>query len=369
MLTRNHVPIVFLAVLSLSPWRVAAQQTGASTEANTASPPVLEDVEAAFARIETRGEHLTACANGLIPRPSYRATLTNLLGLRNHFQGIQRLPQPGYLVMSGSSKQGSDLFIVRLTRDDNPERECDGEVVARILVDDVMTHAGGLSMLGSVLAVPVHGGSPRQAKVSFYDLADPERPLRLAVEIARPGRKASSTAMTRLPNGHFLVAVLSQFDGLPLRIDFYLSRTTILNEGFQLEPLSWRVSGVEARSDQDPTFSHFQGINFIRQADGRLYLVGFHNSVAPQTLLPGRDYADLYEVVFPRETTHGANPMLTAPVVVKVANRMLYCKDGFCNLDAAAGLFVDPATHSMAIYAGAGWLDGETLKVAVYRSP
>ena len=89
--------------------------------------------------------------------------------------------------MSGSNKQGSDLFIVRLARDDDPERECDGEVVTRILVDDVMSHAGGLSMLGSVLAVPVHGGSPRQAKVLFYDLADPERPLRLAVEIAETG--------------------------------------------------------------------------------------------------------------------------------------------------------------------------------------
>jgi hypothetical protein len=326
-------------------------------------------VEAAFARIEPRGEHLTACANGLIPRPLYRASLANLWGLRNHFQGIQRLPQPGYLVMSGSSKQGSDLFIVRLARDEDPERACDGEVVARILVDDVMSHAGGLSMLGSVLAVPVHGGSPRNAKVLFYDLVDPEQPRRLPVEIARPGRKASATALTRLPNGHFLAAVLSQFDGLPLRLDFYLSRTNVLSDGFQPEPRSWRVSGVEARSDQDPTFSHFQGINFIRQADGRLYLVGFHNSVAPQTILPGRDYADLYEVVFPGGSIHGPNPMLESPAVIKVANRMVYCKGGFCNLDAAAGLFVDPATHAMAIYAGAGWLDGETLKVAVYRSP
>ena len=325
-------------------------------------------MEAAFGRLQTRGEHVTACANGLIPRPLYRTTLTNLLGLRNHFQGIQRLPQPGYLVMSGSSKQGSDLFIVRLAPDDT-ERECDGAVVARVRVDDVMSHAGGLSMLGSVLAVPVHGGSPRQAKVVFYDLVDPERPRRLAVEIARPGRKASSTALTRLPNGHVLVAVLAAFDGLPLRVDFYLSRTTVLTEGFQPEPLTWRVSGVEARPDQDPTFSHFQGINFVRQADGRLYLVGFHNNVGPQTILPGRDYADLYEVVFPTETMHGSNPVLVSPAVVKVANRMLYCKDGFCSLDAAAGLFVDPATHSMAIYAAAGWLDGDTLKVAVYRSP
>jgi hypothetical protein len=272
--------------------------------------------------------------------------------------------------MSGSNKQGSDLFIVRLDQHVDPDGcKHHGEVVARIGVDDVMWHAGGLSMLGSTLAVPVHGGSPRQAKVVFYDLTNPDAPRRLPVEISRPGRKASSTAVTRLPNGHLLVAVLAQFDGLPLRVDFYLSRTTDLNDGFQPEPLMWRVSGVEARPDQDPTFSHFQSLAFIRQADGRLYLVGFHNSVAPQTIFPGRDYADLYEIVLPRQTTHDPNPALQRPAVIKVANRMLYCKDGFCNLDAAAGLFVDPDTRSMAIYAAPGWLDGDTLKVTVYPTP
>jgi hypothetical protein len=362
LLTSNHVVILLLTIVVMSPWRVAAQQTDDG-------PPILEDVEAAFARIQIRGEHVTACANGLIPRPLYRTTLTNFLGLRNHFQGIQRLPQPGYLVMSGSSKQGSDLFIVRLAQDDDPGRDCDGEIVARIAVDDVMTHAGGLSTLGSILAVPVHGGSRLQAKVVFFDLANPESPRRLPVEISRPGRKASSTALTRLPNGHLLVGVLAAYDGLPLRVDFYLSRTTLLNDGFQPEPVMWRVSGVEARPDQDPTFGHFQGVNFIRQTDGRLYLVGFHNNVAPQAILPGRDYADLYEIVLPRQATHDANPTLVRPAVTKVANRMLYCSGGYCNLDAAAGLFVDPDTQSMTIYATPGWLDGETLKVTVYRSP
>ena len=81
--------------------------------------PVLDDVEAAFSRIETRGAHVTACTNGLIPKPQYRTTLTNFLfGLRNHFQGIQRLPQPGYLAISGSNQERSDLFIVRLAKDD-----------------------------------------------------------------------------------------------------------------------------------------------------------------------------------------------------------------------------------------------------------
>jgi hypothetical protein len=223
-------------------------------------------------------------------------------------------------------------------------------------------------MLGSILAVPLHGGSPRIAKVVFYDLAEPESPRRLSVEIVRPGRKSSATALTRLHNGHYLVAVLAAFDGLPLRVDFYLSRSTVLDEGFLQEPVTWPVSGVQARPDQDRTFNHFQSISFIRQADGRLYLVGFHNPIGPQTFLPGRDYADLYEVVFSRAMTEGGAPVPEMPAVIKVANRMFRCTDGFCSLDAAAGLFIDPVTKAMSVYATPGWLDDDKVKVTVYPS-
>jgi hypothetical protein len=347
--------LVLFVVLAASPWGAVAHQPSST------DPTVLDDVEAAFSRIETRGTHVTACDGGLIPRPQYRTTLTNFpFGLRNHFQGIQRLPEPGYLAISGSHRNGADLFIVRLGQ---ASSGCDGQVVARVQLDDVLGHAGGLSMLGSILAVPMHGGSPRVAKVVFYDVAAPESPRRLRVEITRPGRKASATALTRLPNGHYLVAVLAAFDGLPLRVDFYLSRSTVLDDGFLPEPVMWPVSGVAARAGQDRTFNHFQTINFIQQADGRLYLVGFHNRVGPHTILPGRDYADLYEVRFPR-----ADTTLEVPTVTKVANRMLRCTDGFCSLDAAAGLFVDPVTKEMSVYATPGWLDGDTMKVTVYPS-
>jgi hypothetical protein len=362
-LTRKPVkPAVFgrislsvLFVLAASPWNALAQRPSST------DPTVLDDVKAAFSRIETRGAHVTACASGLIPKPQYRTTLTNFpFGLRNHFQGIQRLLQPGYLAISGSNRHGADLFIVHLGKEPSG---CEGRVVARVKLDDVVRHAGGLSVLGSILAVPMHGGSPRVGKVVFYDVAEPESPRRLAVEIVRPGRKASATALTRLPSGHYLAAVLAAFDGLPLRVDFYLSHSTLLDDGFLPDPVTWPVSRVAARAGQDRTFNHFQTINFIRQSDGGLYLVGFHNRVGPHTILPGRDYADLYEVRFPK-----TDQTLEMPTVTKVANRMLRCTDGFCSLDAASGLFVDPVTKAMSVYATPGWLDGDAMKVAVYQS-
>jgi hypothetical protein len=351
-------------VFTASPGRAFAQEPAAIDSPALADVPLIDDVEAAFSRIATTGTHVMACSSGRIPKPLYRPAFTNyLFGLRNHFQGIQRLPQPGYVAISGANRHGADLFIVRVDDDANGSSECESEVIKRIEVDDELGHAGGLSMLGSILAVPLYRGSPRTAKVVFYDLADPESPRRLAVEIERPGRKATATAFTRLHDGHYLVAVLSAWDRLPRRIDFYLSRTPSFNDGFDPDPLTWNVSDVGARQGQNRSFSHFQSINFIPQADGRLYLVGFHNNVGPQAILPGRDYADLYEVDLPAAFTAPGNP---APTVTKVANRNFRCTDGFCSFGAAAGVFVDPATKAMTVYAAPGWLDDDKLKMTVY---
>ena len=327
-----------------------------------ARPRLIDDVEAAFARIEVRGEHLIARTNGLIPDPRYRTSLRNWFGLLNHFQGIQRLTGTEYLVLSGSNPRSSaaELFVVRLGGDG-------AGVVRRIAVDSTMWHAGGLSTVGRILAVPLHGASPRHAKVVFYDMSDPERPIRLPVEIDRPGRKASAVAVTDLSNGRYLAAVLSAYDGLPRRMDFYLSRSAALEDGFLPELVTWQVGEVGARAGQQRTFSHFQGLNFVRQTDGRLFLVGFHNSVASPAVLPGRDYADLYEVAFPAGTLDAVVPALARPDVIKAANRRLRCTGGYCNLDAAAGLFVDADRQSLSVYAAPGWLNGDVVRATVYR--
>jgi hypothetical protein len=331
--------------------------------AQSPSPRLLADVEAAFARIQVDGEHLTARTNGLIPKPRYRVSLRNWFGLLNHFQGIQRVPFTDYVVISGSNPRGgsADLFVVRMA----PGEE--GEVVRRVEVDASMWHAGGLSVMNTILAVPLHQLSPRQAKIVFFDLTDPINPRKIPVEIARPGRKAGSVALTDLPNGRVLVAVLSAFDGLPRRLDFYLSRTPALTDGFMPEAASWRVSEVQARPGLERSFSYFQSINFVRQSDGRLFLAGFNNSFASPAILPGRDYADLYEVVFPAGAMRESPETVPVPAVIKVASHRLKCKDGFCNMDAAAGLFVDPETRSLSVYAMPGWLDGDTVKATVYR--
>jgi hypothetical protein len=45
----------------------------------------------------------------------------------------------------------------------------------------------------------------------------------------------------------------------------------------------------------------------------------------------------------------------------------LRCTGGYCNLDAAAGLYVDPSSQSMTVYATPGWLSGDRLKFTEYK--
>jgi hypothetical protein len=353
------------AVLLVAHWAVGAQ----APMVPRPDAAGLADVESAFARISMVGEHLTARVDGHIPKGAYRQSLTNLFGLHNHFQGIQRVPETDFVVVSGSNPQMSELFIVRLAAGDRVSEHAippENGIVARIAIDPVMWHAGGLSLEGTILAVPLYGGSPRRGSIAFYDLRDPEKPEKLAVEIDRLGRKSMAVALTRLPGGLYLAAVLGGYDGLPRRIEFYLSETERLEDGFRAPSVTLRVSEVQARPGQDRTFSHFQNANFIRQADSRLYLVGFHNKFFFQSRIFGTDHADLYEVVFPRDTIDAPVPRLVPPALIKAGSRTLSCTDGFCNLDAAAGLYVDPISQSMSVYAAPGWLAGDRMKFTVY---
>ena len=361
---RGLLAAIGLAAVTLAA-EPSAQQLADTALAPTASSS-LDDVEASFARLSTKGVPLAVSVGDLIPRPAYRASLGNGFGFDNHFQGIQRIGATDVLVLSGADAAASaaDLFIVRLA-----EPGSTGEFVSALTLDDEAWHAGGISAHESILAVPFYdsGGGRRRGRIRFYDVSEPLAPRQLPVSIERDGRKAIAVALTRLVNTHWLVAVLSGRDGEPRRLDFYLSRGAQIEGGFG-EALGWQTAYVRARNRQAPSFSHFQNINFLPQADGRLYLVGFHNTFVNVAALPGRDYADLYEVLLPECVTRGNDPVLAHPQIVKVANKRLACRGGACNLDAAAGVHVDPESRSLSIYAAPGWLDGDSLKLVRYTS-
>ena len=63
--------------------------------------------------------------------------------------------------------------------------------------------------------------------------------------------------------------------------------------------------------------------------------------------------------------THHRHPKVA---ITKVANRHLVCADGYCNLDAGAGVYVTPEGE-LIVYGAAFWVDGDRLKLTEFAAP
>ncbi len=373
------IAIILWQLPGSSPQSVLSQ-TKDTLQAIYALNPKVDNVEASLLRLRSRGDFMAAWNNGHIAKPWYTSSIKNKLGFRNHFQGIQRLRDSNYLIVSGSNPHQATptLFIVKMASrrevgdwasnvmiDKKPPGK--DAIIKTVAIDSKLWHVGGLGLLGNLLAIPLYGGKPLHGKIIFYDVENPENPRKLDFEIDRPYRKAYEVALTKLSNGRFIAAVESGRDGLPRRLDFYLSKSRNILDGFQNKHLTWLISDVQARKEEDKNFGNFQSITFIQQSDGRLYLVGIHNTAPHLGILPGKDYADLYEVVFPEKITRMQNPVLAEPIITKIANRQFSCKGGYCNMDAASCLYIDSGGR-MTIYSTAFWLDEETIKFISFSS-
>ncbi|MFQ5584036.1 MAG: hypothetical protein ACE5GL_06335 [Calditrichia bacterium] len=340
----------------------------------------IQSVEKALDMLKARGDYMAAWSNGHIPPPWYTTRLKNMMGFRNHLQGIQRVPGGNYLVISGSNTHEpmSNLFIVKMNSrrssgdwtsnlafGGDPPAE-DG-IVKTVNIDSLLWHAGGISMLGNILAVPVYGGKPLRGRILFYDMSNPEMPRRLNVTIERPGRKAYAVSLVNLQNGYILVVVLSDRDHLPRRLDFYLSNSGNIVDGFREKFVTWFVARARWENGEKVKFSDYQSINLLQQTDGQLFLIGFHNTIPSLRIIPGKDYGDLYKLHFPPELFNNENPQLMEPKIEKLSGKQFYCKDGFCNMDAAAGLYIHP-DGTFTLYAATFWLENQKIKFTSFTS-
>jgi hypothetical protein len=126
-------------------------------------------------------------------------------------------------------------------------------------------------------------------------------------------------------------------------LEFYLSKTKKFKDGFLDKCWTWFPDDVFAVGKQDRNFSDFQTINFVLQKDGRLYLIGLHNTASMAPVLGGRDYADLFEVELANNSLQ-QNPAINPndkPKITKVANLRFDCKNRQCNFDGGAGIYID----------------------------
>jgi hypothetical protein len=357
--------------------------------------PTVPDVQAAFESLDTEGDELAFWDGGFLAWPRYTTAALNIFGMENHFQGVQRLRRGYYLALSGSDKltPPGEVMIVKLGS--RPASgafgsNCSSTVLpplndkivwCRSEIDTTLNHPGGMCTTGDILVVPVEGkiGTQGISRVLFYDVSDPESPVLLNTLIDRTQgpqmMMAGMVAMTKLDDGRFLLAVANCN-----YVHFYHSRTTNIADGFDTDnvPL-WHLSMLQA-VDGVTKFFCGSSINFIRQDDGRLFLISFNNHTWEYSAIfpydDERNMAYLYTVDFP------GGDYSQIPAITVVAEKEMNCSDAAtpeesftptwhfpspCDFSAAAGAYVSPEGR-LAIYSVPFYMEADLIRMKEFWS-
>ncbi len=333
------------ATYHVSPGAPAIVMRGDATLAwrDTAGERCIPDVPVALAHLPQQGTALGF----------HLAGAEGVGGYRRHWQGIQRLStgDTTYFFISRSGSQTAVLIASFGSRPPGggvlgtswvpaegggngapPEAD---RVVARIPFDSGYTHAGGLSLVGTVLAVPMDGEGHSQ--VAFYDVSTPKRPRRLGAfdhgDVPAPSTsiQASAVGLGRLADGRYLMILGVHSSKI---LEFFVSDSGSLESpGLAFHRLGIRVGqGVGG----------FQNLAVLTQCDGALYMVGTHNTAVPPPSR-GHDHVHWYRLeIDDRQRI----------LVRKTGERLLRCT--YCNLAAGAGLYIGPSGE-VYVYATGFW--------------
>jgi hypothetical protein len=331
----------------------------------------VPDVTAAFNALKHHPEVLAF-------RPSADGVLApgNLDHTDTHYQGIQRFMGAGlpYLFLSTSGMADDDrgrLVTVKLpSREPTGERLKSNRLVKGVPVNEtgapgpdgiVKTHtfgwhhAGGMQLLGDILAIPLEGKVGDESeigKIVFFDVSQPESPVELPVSLDLSSHEAGVVGLTRLADGRFLLVVTW---GDNKTVEFYRSNGNDFKApgfSFSLHD-SWSSTEVKNSADGWPTGkTSYQGLTLVNQTDGRLFMVGGRNTFSSTPILIGEDRLGLYEITGVSGETASTNVVIT-----QVGSE----RHLFCSTDGRAQGAVRMATARM----NADFLAG----VGTYVSP
>ena len=306
----------------------------------------IDDMASAFEALPVEGTRLRIHA-GQPPFPNqqrYTQHRHNKGGNENHFQGFQRLLSH-HFVISGSDwwTPCSHLFMGRVaSRVGLPtlgsaaleaHPPVGDALIGKVDLDETMWHAGGFSLCGHILAVPVECGpnwtfgvrgvdpppcDPERSAIYFIDVRAPAAPNRLSVSVIRDGRKATAAALLQVPDTGYLLAVLSADEGggsfRDQRIEFRWSGDAHLCTGFSA-PIVYRIP-------KSLSWDNYQTINLVRETGGRVFLFA----------MTGKN-VDLFELSMP-STGQPWVPQLTW-----INGREFELQDYFAAFDAGAGIW------------------------------
>lgn len=292
----------------------------------------VQDVVQQFNNLNTNGNNLAVRVNGVMPGRTFTQAPVAMFGLDNHLQGIQRLHNKPYVVLTGADfwHRKGYLFIAKLgTKEGATSDQPFGTNVSRIMPpksDRMVTkinvgdrdhwHPGGLGSTGDILAVTAEDFKKAdRGMLFFYDVTDPEHPKKIeSATIDRGNVKAGTIDIFKDKDERFIAFTYT--GGL---LYFYRSKTTNIADGWEVDNMT--------------TVSHDGGgaVNVVKQCDGQIFLINYENLGKLPPIQNGIDRAYLTKLTF----SSGVND----PKIEKIGQIDLNC-DGYCNLNGAAGSFV-----------------------------
>ena len=291
------------------------------------------------------------------PKQFFRGNVNTRFGLDNHFQGILRLRDPNYMVISGGvhrAKTGqlliADLNSKASTTSDT--LESDNQLISRIdFPDHTHWHAGGLARLGDIVAVPLEkktGGS----RIVFLDFSNPTSPKLIPVEIDREQANAGAIALEKLPNEHFVLAVYT-----PGELDFYYSKTLLLEDGFSDTP------NASMAANESGLVIGGEGVSLVRQCDGKLFYLNFNNAGLLPPLLNGPNRIRAFSI-------EGMQGMPGDAISLNFEQQYSFDCNGICNFAASGSVFVGE-DHKVRIYSTGFFRThaGSSIPIAEYYEP
>ena len=303
-------------------------------------------------------------------------------GLNNHFQGLARHRSGQYFILSGGDSLGSHSHLLifkmksylqtaglqpihrtgpirsNLISKDNRDKQ--DTIVELFFIDQEYWHAGGISLMGDILVVPLEKDDI--SKVVFIDVSDPMNPKRYSNFINRDiaGQKAGAASSIKLPNGHFLVAVWTEADPVGKRMDFYLSTSPKIDSVYT-GPMT---VGLDEFTNQTAASPRFQHIDFIQQSDGKVYMIGTDNRT-----LVGRRFNRCFLIhIEIHPDTVKPTPSLKKPVLTLFPVKNIQYGRRYYNFNAAGGSYID-SKKALILYSAAAirrGYDGKRINFAEF---
>lgn len=290
-----------------------------------------------------------------------------------HYQGIQCYcpdRQNSYLFLSHDSREAEAYLVVAARVSDNRWEAQSAIPIASAQGDapHPLKHAGGFQVCGHYLAVGIEDNrAKKDSQVLFYDISNPLKPLKLNnLTISRRSekeKKATAGAVAMIDctidkKSGYLVAV-GNWDSRDLDFYFLEGELNELNESDSTTgPFAlWNSEQADRSSwTPDQNWGSYQSINFIRDGDCNLYLVGTHTGGK----LVGCDFADLFSVQFGADNSVFIDKLASE----KIPMGLYLPWSRNAHLTYGGGIFV-PHTRSLVLLATAKNISGCRLKITV----